>query len=335
MIQLSYPYKTTRKTIAFTIWTKVSNVISLLFNTLSRFGMVSLPRSKCLNFMTTVTFTVILEPKKMVCHCFHFPIYLPRSSGSRCHDLSFWMLNFNPAFSLSSFTFIKRLFSSSLLSSIRVVSSANLRLLIFLPAILITVWASFSLVFCMMYFAYKLYKQGNIYSFDVLLSQLGTTPLFHVHSNCCFLTCVEVSQEASKVVWYFHLFKNFPQFVVIHTVKDFNLVSEAEVDIFLEFPFLSYDPDDVVHLISGSSALSKSSLYIWRFSVHMMLKPSLKDLSITFLKWITLLKWVKFCSSLNILWHCPSLGLEWKLTFSSSVTTAEFSKFAGLLNAAR
>ena len=119
-----------------------------------------------------------------------------------------------------------------------------------------------------MYFAYKLYKQGNIYSLDVLLSQLGTTLLFHVHSNCCFLTCIQVSQEASKVVWNLHLFKNFPQFVVIHTVKDFNLVSEAEVDIFLEFPFLFYDPEDVVNLISGSSALSKSSLYIWRFSVH-------------------------------------------------------------------
>ena len=74
--------------------------------------------------------TVVLEPKKIVCHCFHFfPIYLPWSDGTRCHVLVFWMLSFKPAFSLSYFTFIKRLFSSSLLSAIRVSSSAYLRLL--------------------------------------------------------------------------------------------------------------------------------------------------------------------------------------------------------------
>ena len=97
-----------------------------------------------------------------VYHCFHcFPIYLPWSDGNRCHDLRFWILSFKSAFLLFSFTFIKRLFSSSSLSVIRVVSSAYLRLLIFLPAILIPACASSSLALCMMYFAYELNKQGD------------------------------------------------------------------------------------------------------------------------------------------------------------------------------
>ena len=74
---------------------------------------------------------------------------------------------------------------------------------------------------------------------------------------------IQISQEASKVVWYFHIFKNFPQFVVIHTVKGFGIVNKAEVDIFLEFSFFFYDPTDADNLISGSSAFSKSSLNIW------------------------------------------------------------------------
>ena len=100
-------------------------------------------------------------PQNKVWHCFHsFPIYFPWSDGTRCHDVSFWMLSFRPTFSLSSFTFIKRLFSSSLLSAIRVVLSAYLRLL-FLPAVLIPACDSTSPVFHMMYSAYKLNKQGD------------------------------------------------------------------------------------------------------------------------------------------------------------------------------
>ena len=79
------------------------------------------------------------------------------------------------------------------------------------------------------------------------------------------------------MVWYSHVFKNFPQFVVIHTVKGFSVVNEAEVDVFLEFLCFLYDPTDVGNLISGSSAFPKSSLYIWKFSVHLILKPSLKN----------------------------------------------------------
>ena len=79
------------------------------------------------------------------------------------------------------------------------------------------------------------------------------------------------------MVWYSHLFKNFPQFVVIHTVKRFSIVNEAEVDVFREFSCFFYDPVGVGNLISGSSAFSKSSLYIWKFLVHVLLKPSLED----------------------------------------------------------
>ena len=102
-------------------------------------------------------------------------------------------------------------------------------------------------------------------------------------SNCCFLTCIQVSQEEGKVVWYSPLLKNIPQFVVIHTVKGFSVVNEAEVDVFLELSCFSYDLMNVNNLISGSSALSKSSLNIWKFSVHVLLKPHLDNFRITLL----------------------------------------------------
>ena len=79
------------------------------------------------------------------------------------------------------------------------------------------------------------------------------------------------------MVWYSYLLKNFPQFVVIHTVKGFSIVNEAEVDVFLEFSCLFYDPTDVGNLISGFSAFSKSSLNTWNFLVHILLKPGLEN----------------------------------------------------------
>ena len=94
-------------------------------------------------------------------------------------------------------------------------------------------------------------------------------------SNCCFLTCVQVAQEADKVVWYYHLFKNFPQLFVIHTVKGFGIVNKA--DVFLELSCFFDDPTDVGNLISGSSAFSKTSLNIWKFTVHVLLKPGLEN----------------------------------------------------------
>ena len=85
-------------------------------------------------------------------------------------------------------------------------------------------------------------------------------------SNCYFLTCKQVSQEAGQVVWYSHLLKNFPQFIVIHTVKSFGIVNKAEIYVFLELSCFFDDPADVGNLISGSSAFSKTSLNIWKFT---------------------------------------------------------------------
>ena len=96
-------------------------------------------------------------------------------------------------------------------------------------------------------------------------------------SNCCFLTCIQVSQEADQVVWYAHLLQNFPQFIVIHTVKGFGIVNKAEIDVFLELSCFSDDPENVGNLISGSSAFSKTSLNIWKFTVHVLLKPGLEN----------------------------------------------------------
>jgi len=104
-------------------------------------------------------------------------------------------------------------------------------------------------------------------------------PVCHSMSiiNCCFLTCIQISQEVSQVAWYSYLFQNFPQFVVIHTVKDFGIVNKAGGDVFLELSCFFYDPADVGNLISGSSAFSKSSLNIWKFTVHVLLKPGLEN----------------------------------------------------------
>ena len=96
-------------------------------------------------------------------------------------------------------------------------------------------------------------------------------------SNCCFLTCIQISQEAGQVAWYFYLSKNFPQFVVIHTVKVFGIVNKAEVDVFLELSCFFDYPTDVANLISGFSAFSKSSLNIWKFMVHVLLTPGLEN----------------------------------------------------------
>ena len=149
-------------------------------------------------------------------------------------------------------------------------------------------------------------------------------------SNCCFLTWIQVSLEASKVVWYSHLFKNFPQFVVIHTVKGFSKVNEAEVDGFLEFPCFFYDPVNVGNFISGSSAFSKSSLYIWKFLVHVLLKPSLK-----YFEYYLANMWND--SNCMVIWTLFGIALLWDWNenwpFSSPVATAESSKFAGILSA--
>ena len=155
-------------------------------------------------------------------------------------------------------------------------------------------------------------------------------------SNYCFLTCIQISQEAGQVVWYSHLLKNFLQLVVIHTVKGFGIVNKSEIDAFLELSCFFHDPADVGNLISGSSAFSKSSLNIWKFTVHILLKPGLENFQHYFAgvwdECNCAVVWAFF--GIAFFWHCLSLGLEWKLTFSSPLATAEFSKFSGILSAA-
>ena len=165
IIQLSHLYMTIRKTIALTMWAFVGKVLSLLFNMLSRFVIAFLPWSKCLliSWLQSPS-AVILEPKKIksVTVSIVFPCIFHEVMGPDAMIFVFWLLSFKPAFSLSFFTLIKRLFSSSLLSVIRVVSSGYLGWLIFLQVILIPACDSSSPAFCMMYFTYKLNKQGDI-----------------------------------------------------------------------------------------------------------------------------------------------------------------------------
>jgi len=119
-------------------------------------------------------------------------------------------------------------------------------------------------------------RQMTVNSLDVFLSCLELVHCSMSCSNCCLLTCVQISQEAGKVVWYSHLFQNFPQFVVIYTVKGFSIANKAEVDVFMELSCFFYGSVGVGNLISCSSAFSKSSLNIWKFMVHVLLKPSLE-----------------------------------------------------------
>ena len=146
-------------------------------------------------------------------------------------------------------------------------------------------------------------------------------------SNCCFLTYMQVSQEAGKVVWNSHLFKNFPQFVVIHTVKCFGVVNKTEVTDFLALSWFFSDATDVGNLNSESFAFSKS---IWKFMVQVLLKPGLENFEHYFPSvwdegnWAVV--WTFF--GITFLW-------DWnENSFSSPVATAELSKFAGTLSAA-
>ena len=142
-------------------------------------------------------------------------------------------------------------------------------------------------------------------------------------SNCCFLTCMQISQEAGKVVWYSHLCQNCPQFVVIHTVKGFGIINKAEVDAFLELSCFFDDSTDVGNLVSGSSAFSKSSLNIWKFSVQ--LKPRLEN----FEHYLLACEMSAIVRSLNIfgiafLWdwneNLPFPGLRPLLSFPNLLT---------------
>ena len=180
------------------------------------------------------------------------------------------MLSFKPTFSLSSFTFIKRLFSSPLISAISVVPSAYLRLLIFLPIILLLACASSSSAFLMMYSAYTLNNQGdNIESwctpFPIWNQSVVPCPVLTVASWPAY-RFLRRQARWSGILISFRIF----QFVLIHTVKGFGTVNNAEVDVFLELSCFFYDPTDVGNLISGLSSFSKSSLNIWKFTDHVL-----------------------------------------------------------------
>ena len=167
-----------------------------------------------------------------------------------------------------------------------------------------------------------------MYSFSCLQSVRSSMS----SSNFCFLTCIQISQEAAQVVWYSHLLKNFPQFIVIHTFKGFGIVNKAEVNVFLELSCFFYDQTDIGNLTSGSSAVSKFSiLNIWKFTVHVLLKPGLENFDHYFASVLDERNCVVVWTFFGIAY---SLGLEWKLTFSSTITTAEFFKFAGILSVA-
>ena len=147
-------------------------------------------------------------------------------------------------------------------------------------------------------------------------------------SNCCVLTCLQISQEAGQVIWYSDLLKNIPLFVVIHRIKEFGIVNKAELDIFLELSCFPDDPADTCNLISGSSAFSKSRLNTWKFVVHV--ESWLANFENYFAS-----VWDE-CNG-TVVWSFFGIvfsGLELKPTFSSPVATAEFSKFASTLNAA-
>ena len=205
------------------------------------------------------------------------PCICPEVMGPDAMTLVFWMLSFQPDFSLSSFMLIKRLFSSSSLSAIRLVSSGYLRLLIFLLAILIPGCTSSNLAFHMMYSTYKLNNQGNVIKhwrtpFPIWKQSVFPCPILTVASWPAYRFLMR------QVRWYdipvsWRIFK----FVVIHAVKGFGIVNKAEIGVFLELSCFLDDPVDVGNLISGSSVFSKSSLNIWKFTVHVLLKPSLEN----------------------------------------------------------
>ena len=181
----------------------------------------------------------------------------------------------------------------------------------------------------MMYSAYKLNKQGdNIQPWRTPFLTGNQSVVPRPVLTIAFWPAYRFLRRQVRwsgipiSLWFF-------QFVVIHLVQGFSVVNEAEVDVFLDLSCFFNDPTDVGNLISGSLPFlnpawtSGSSRFTYRWSL------AWRILSITLLAW----GWVQLCSSLSILWHCLSLGLEWKLTFSSPVATAEFSKFAGTMSA--
>ena len=224
----------TGKIIALSRQTFVGKVVSLLFNMLSRLVIAFLQRSKRLliSWLQSPS-AVILEPKKIK------SLTVSIVSTSICHEvmgpdamiLVFWILSFKPAFSLSSFTFINRFFSSSSLSAIRVVSSASLSLLIFLPAILIPACASSSPAFHIMYSSCKLDKQGNhIHPFPIWNQSIVPCPVLTVASWLAYrFLRRQVRWSGIPISW-----RISHSLLWSAQVKGFGVANKAEVDVFLE-----------------------------------------------------------------------------------------------------
>ena len=236
--------------------------------------------------MSAKSSAVILEPKKIK------SLTVSIVSLSMCHEvmgphaviLILWMLSSKPVFSLSSLTFIRKLFRSSSLSARRVVSSAYMRLLLFLLAVLIPAYASSRLAFWIMYSAYKLNKQGDNIKpwctpFPIWNQSIVPCPVLTVGSWPAY------TYLKRQVRW-----SDIPiSLRIIHVLlwsaqaKALSIVNKAEVDIFLELSCFFDDPLDVYNLISGPSAFSKSSLNIWKFLVHVLLRLAWRIFSITLL----------------------------------------------------
>ena len=263
-------------TTVLTRQTFVDKVMSLLFSMLSRWIIAFLPRSKhlLLSWLQSPS-VVILEPKKIkfLTVSIVSPSVCYEVMGPDAMILVFWMLSFKQAFSLSSFTFIKRLFSSSLLSAIGwchlhiwgywYFSAQSWFQLVLHPAQRF-IWCT------------KLNNKGdNIQPwrtpFPIWNQSVVPRLVLTVASWPAY-----ISQEAGQVVWYSHVFQNFPPFVVIHPVKGFGVVNKAEI-VFLELSCFFNDPTDVGNWISGSFSFYKSSLNIWKFTVHILLKPGLEN----------------------------------------------------------
>ena len=182
----------------------------------------------------------------------------------------------------------------------------------------------------MMYSAYKLNKHGNNMQPWHTPPDLEPVSCSMSSSNCCFLTCIQISQEAGKVIWYSYLLKSYPQFVVTHTVKGFSIVNETKVDVFwnsLAFSMIQWMLTIwslVLLPFLNSACISGSSQFMYCWSL------AGRILSITLLACEMSTTVRQFEQSLALTY----LGLEWKLIFSSPVATAESSKFADTLSAA-
>ena len=167
----------------------------------------------------------------------------------------------------------------------------------------------------------------TIYSLTYSFPDLEPVCCSILTSNCFFLTCIQISHQAGQVVWYSQFFKNFPQFVVIHTVKGFGIVNKAKVDVFLELSTLLMIRQILVIWSLVPLPFLNPALTSGILQLMYLLKPGLENFKHYFTS-----MWDEW--NCAVVWHCLSLGLEWKLTFSSLVANAEFSRFGGIVSAA-